>query len=64
YNRGWIYGSIGQYSKGILDATKAIQLNPNHFNSYVVRSFCYQQLGEMAKARADLAKAKELGYNC
>ena len=63
-NRGVIYLLfIVDYSKAIVDFTKSIQLNLNSATSYQGRGLAYQALGENAKAQADFAKAKKLGYN-
>ena len=62
-NRGISYALLGNLIQAIADATKAIQINPNFANAYFVRSVCYQELGDNAKAQADFAKAKQLGYN-
>ena len=44
------------------DYNKAIQLNPNFAEAYFGRGKCYEAMGDKAKAQADFAKAKELGY--
>lgn len=51
-----------EYKLAIADYDDAIKLAPNHALAYHNRGICYQQLGDNAKAQADFAKAKELGY--
>ena len=99
YNRGCAYSDLGQYERAIQDYNKAIQINPNIYQTYgnrgeayyylknynqafedlnksielgasgkdlgealYYRGLCYQATGDKAKAQADFAKAKELGY--
>ena len=42
--------------------TEAIRLDPNLAWAYNNRSFAYEEIGEKAKAAADFAKAKQLGF--
>lgn len=51
------------YSGAIRLYNEAIELNPNLAVAYYLRGVCYQELGEEAKAQADLTRAKELGYD-
>lgn len=51
------------YSRAIRLYNKAIELNPNLAVAYYLRGVCYPELGEEAKAQADLTRAKELGYD-
>ena len=53
---------LEQYEQAIKDYNKAIELAPTDATAYQIRGFCYQQLGDEAKAQADFAKAKKLGY--
>ena len=62
-NRGYAYALSGHFAQAVPDLTKSIELNPNVYQSYLLRSMCYKQLGDMSKAQADFAKAKQLGYN-
>ena len=39
-----------------------IRLNPEFAHAYCGRGVAYQLKGELARAEADLAKARELGY--
>ena len=43
------------------DLNRAIELNPNLGKAYLARAFCYNMLGDNARAQADFAKAKILG---
>ena len=61
--RGDYYKNRKQYNKAVLYYDKAIQLNPKDAVAYASRGACYQELGDNARAQADFAKAKELGYN-
>ena len=40
--------------------TRALELSPNNKNYYEMRAFCYDEIGDKAKAKADRAKAKSL----
>lgn len=63
-NRGLAYAKgLRQYGRAIQDFDRALQLNPNLAATYNNRGVCYQALGEYAKAQADFAKAKQLGYD-
>ncbi|MBE8949285.1 MAG: tetratricopeptide repeat protein [Quinella sp. 3Q1] len=42
--------------------SKAIELNPNLAQAYFARGKCYQFVGNMAQAQADLSKAAALGF--
>jgi Flp pilus assembly protein TadD len=46
----------------IADLTEAIRLDPEYARAYYNRGFAYEEKGDQAKAKADFAKAKELGY--
>ena len=61
-NRALAYMLLGNFKQAIADATKAIQINPKYVPAYQLRGKIYQKLGDEAKAQADFAKAKELGY--
>ena len=50
------------FDKAIADYTEAIRLDPNYVKAYHLRGLIYRMKGEQAKAEADLARAKELGY--
>ena len=64
-NRALNYMLLGNFKQAIQDLDKAIQLNSNGVEgafAYQLRGRCYQKLGDNEKAKADFAKAKELGY--
>jgi len=52
----------GDPDKAIADYTEAIRLNPKYATAYYGRGYAYGQKGETAKAEADFAQAKKLGY--
>ena len=62
FNRGAVYGNLGEYNLAIADFSKCIELNSNYGEAYYYRGITYQELGDKKKAQADFAKAKELGY--
>ena len=64
YNtRGWAYLGLKNYRQAIDNYTKAIQLESNKYWAYYVgRGKCYEALGQHDKARADFAKARQLGW--
>ena len=62
---GAAYMCLKQYKQAISYCDKSIQINPNDSNypwAYVTRGKCYEALGEHDKARADFAKARQLGW--
>ena len=62
-SRAFFYtAGLRDYARAIQDYTKAINLKPNDYGLYKFRGECYQALGDEAKAQADFAKAKELGW--
>ena len=61
-NRGVCYVLMKNYQQALNDATDAIRINPNFEKSYQLRGIIYKELGEIEKANADFAKAKELGF--
>lgn len=46
-----------QHQEAIADASKAIELNPSDFSSYVTRAECYSRLNDPARAVPDYSKA-------
>ena len=48
--------------KAMSDFDKAIELDPEIAEAYVGRAICWKNLGDIDKAKIDLAKAKQLGY--
>ena len=61
-NRGSAYAMTGNFKEAIKNFDKYIQFVPNDAIAYQRRGICYRELGDEAKAQADFAKAKELGY--
>ena len=62
---GAAYMCLKQYRQAISYCDKSIKINPNDPNypwAYVTRGKCYEALGEHEKARADFAKARQLGW--
>ena len=55
-----LYNFFQRYQEAITDFNKAIQISPLG-NSYLNRSKCYYQLGEMEKAKADAIMAIQKG---
>ena len=51
-----------KYTKALEDLDKAIQMGTNDGEVYHSRGKCHQAFGETAKAEADFAKARELGF--
>ena len=54
---------LRDFKLALYDATKLIQLKPDDGLYYKMRGRCYQLVGDNAKAQADFARAKQLGYN-
>jgi tetratricopeptide (TPR) repeat protein len=59
-NRAFAHLKSGQLVKALEDADKALTINPNYPFAYNTRAAIYQQMGQAAKAQADLAKAQQL----
>jgi tetratricopeptide (TPR) repeat protein len=62
YDRGNVYRDMQLYQQAISDYNVAINLDPNYPYAYHYRVLCYQKQGNIIQAKADLAKAKQLGY--
>jgi len=60
--RGRLYMGMGDVDKAIIDFTAAIRLRPDYAAWYANRSVAYSKEGDDAKAEADFAQAKKLGY--
>jgi len=62
YERGWAYFYKGDYDLTIADINELLRLQPGNEWLYYYRSEVYRFKGDLVKAEADLARAKELGY--
>ena len=60
--RGNAYTRVGKYDKAITDFSEVIRIKPDYAGAYWNRGFANLGKGHKAKAEADFAKAKELGY--
>ena len=56
------YAEKRQFDQAIADYTEAIRLNPEYAIAYYNRGVTYQRKDEQAKAEADIARARERGY--
>ncbi len=61
-NRGIVLVAKKQWADAVKDFDKTIKLNPEMGEPYYQRSVCYKNIGDSAKAAADLDKALSLGY--
>ena len=57
-----VYAEKGDLDKAIADYTAAIEINPKAGYTFYARGYFYHQKGDKAKANADFAQAKKLGY--
>ena len=62
YNNGVKHSARLQWDAAIASNTEAIRLNPDSAEAYYNRGLTYGKKGDEVQAQADLAKAKELGY--
>lgn len=46
--------------RAVADYTEALRIDPNHLTAYLYRARAYEEMGEDAKAEADLARARQL----
>jgi tetratricopeptide (TPR) repeat protein len=61
YNiRSWAYYLMDEYPKGLNDANKALEINPQHSGAMEGRAEIYEKLGDRAKAVADYRASLEL----
>ena len=61
YSSGLAYAYDGN-EQAIQYYDEAIRLDPNYAKAYYGRGLAYEEIGEEAKAAADFAKAKQLGF--
>ena len=61
--RGLAYFIKGDLDNSITDLTEVIRLDPGKKEAYHFRGNAYKAKGDQARAEADYAKARELGYN-
>ena len=61
FARGLAYCFLKNYDAALADCDSALKIEQDG-GIYQLRGLCYKNLGETAKAEADFAKAKELGY--
>ena len=50
------------FEKAIADLTTVVRLKSDYATAYGLRGMVYQEIGDKAKAEADFAKAKSLGF--
>ena len=58
-----LYTGDSNYKEGIVDLSKAIELNPNYIEAYLTRGLSKAILGDYRGAIADFTKAIELNPN-
>jgi tetratricopeptide (TPR) repeat protein len=59
-NRCWSRGLLRQSTEALQDCDEAVKRLPDRPEAFDSRALAYWQLGEPGKARADLARAREL----
>ena len=62
HNKGLAFAEKEDWGNAIPCYTEAIRLDPDDAKAYHNRGIAYYEQGNKAKAEADFAKAKELGY--
>jgi len=60
---GNAYFATGDFDRAIVNYDEAVKRNPQLYVAFYNRSVAKQRKGDQAGAAADLAKAKELGFN-
>lgn len=60
YNRGSVYGRLGNHSKAIVDFGSAIRLNPEDPDAYVERGVLFMDGRQLDLALSDFTRAHEL----
>ena len=61
YNRGIVYGRLGNYKQAIGDFDRAIGFNPKYAEAYYNRAASYYSLGNQRQAFEDLKTAARFG---
>jgi Flp pilus assembly protein TadD len=61
-NKGVDFAAREDWAAAVADYTEAIRIDPDDAIAYGNRGYAYDLLDEKAKAEADFAKVKELGY--
>jgi tetratricopeptide (TPR) repeat protein len=61
YNRGVVYGQIGQYKLSIGDYSQAIRLKPDLTQAYINRAVVYLNQGNKKQGCLDAQKACKMG---
>ena len=60
YNRGVVYGNLGNTSLAIDDYSRAIEIAPRYVSPYINRGIAYAKLGNYSQAIKDYDKAIEI----
>lgn len=60
HKRGFEFRKQGNFSQAIVEYSKAIEVDPNHFKAYFNRAFAYDKLHEYRLAIADYTSAISL----
>ena len=63
YNRGLAHSKKGELKLAIENYTKAIALKPDYADAFYKRSKAWLHLGELEKAKSDMAAASSIGIN-
>jgi tetratricopeptide (TPR) repeat protein len=63
FNRGRAMSAKGDDAAAIEDYTRCLEMHPDFLRAYQMRGLAYMNKGEVAKAKADLAKAKIYNSN-
>jgi protein O-mannosyl-transferase len=57
FNRGLSFANLDRHHEAVADFNKVLEINPNYTKAYNARANAWRNLGENAKAEADLAEA-------
>lgn len=61
-NRGIIYGLKAEFDLAISEYDRALQFNPSYAEAYYQRAVAFFFQKDYSRARADIRKARQLGY--